>query len=78
MKKDFGIGIRTYNSAIALKNDIVSEMDKKGDTMWGAFNGVTYYTNHTQKTKERGTHLVWGTGQRMNQLALEMGIEKLS
>lgn len=49
---------------------IESEMDSKGKTKWGLFNGVTYYTNHIQN-KDQVKNIMLGQGYKMNKTAFE-------
>jgi hypothetical protein len=49
---------------------IESEMDSKGKTKWGLFNGVTAYTNHVQ-SKDQVKNIMLGQGYKMNKTAFE-------
>ena len=67
-KKD--VSTRKLNVVKDFKNAIESEMGEKGETLWGLFNGVTYFTNHIEvknkKLSERKEHLMLGGGYRKN------------
>ncbi len=41
------------NRAGELTSSIASEMQSKGDTLWGLFSGVTHYTSHVMPTPNR-------------------------
>jgi len=41
------------NRSAELLQSINNEMKQKGETMWGLFNGVTYYTNHVMPVPKR-------------------------
>ena len=49
------------------------EFEAKGNTLWGLFNGVTYYTNHIEN---KGIdNLMTGSGYKKNLIAFKT-IEK--
>lgn len=52
---------------------IESEMDSKGKTKWGLFNGVTAYTNHVQ-SKDQVKNIMLGQGYKMNKIAFETSL----
>jgi hypothetical protein len=59
-----------------LHSCILQEMEQKGKTGWGLFNGVTYWTNHARTHKtERDNDLMRGTGYSINQQALKFSLE---
>lgn len=41
------------NRATELLSSITTEMESKGDTMWGLFSGVTHYTSHKMPAPKR-------------------------
>ena len=41
------------NRAGELTSSIASEMQSKGETLWGLFSGVTHYTSHVMPTPNR-------------------------
>lgn len=43
---------RRLARAEALRDAITSEMEEKGATLWGLFNGVTYYYNHEHRSDD--------------------------
>lgn len=53
-----------------LEDCVYSEMQLKGNTKWGLFNGVTYYTNHIQ-SKHQVKNIMTGKGYRMNNEAIK-------
>jgi len=61
---------RKVNILTQLRADIKSELDAKGDTLWGLFNGVTYNANHSRvvkasKTNARMESILIGEGNRI-------------
>lgn len=63
---------RKLNTVQEIVTCINNEMDSKGKTLWGLFNGVTYFTNHVQcANKASGSNysLRFGTGYEMNREA---------
>jgi hypothetical protein len=60
----------TYDKATQLTASILSEGDMKGKSLWGAFNGVTYYTNHEMYARDRDKTLFFGQGSKINNIAL--------
>lgn len=48
------ISTRTRNNIDAYKVDSRTEMDDKGQNMWGLFSGVTKYTTHTVNKNKKG------------------------
>lgn len=71
-------GTRAQNTACELHTAIHNEMDEKGDTLWGLFNGVTYWTNHIRKIRGyRGEddimhNIMLGSGYDINNKALDL------
>jgi phage/plasmid-like protein (TIGR03299 family) len=48
------ISTRTRNNIDTFKVDLRTEMDDKGNTMWGLFSGVTKYTTHSVNKNKKG------------------------
>ena len=69
---------RTADRSTRMENEIKSmlqgmnkEFNEKGKTVWGIFNGVTYYTNHLAKNEKSMDYLMAGTGQKKNAIAYD-------
>jgi len=64
------VSTRTKNNISSFNSVMESELASHGETLWGLFNGVTYFTNHTEtKGKnhaERIEHLISGGGYTKN------------
>lgn len=60
---------RSRNIIEGLEMAINKEMKEKGETMWGLFNGVTYYANHIKSHPKRDNgameSILIGTGAQM-------------
>ena len=60
---------RSRNIIEGLEMSINREMKEKGDTMWGLFNGITYYANHVKSHPKRDNgameSILVGTGAQM-------------
>lgn len=54
-----------------------SEMDSKGNTLWGLFNGATFYSNHHMMAKNVESNLLYGSGAKMNSSAMEFVTNEL-
>lgn len=58
------------NRTAELLQSVNNEMKQKGETMWGLFNGVTYYTNHVMPVPKRDNarteSIFVGSGYRIN------------
>ena len=69
------LSTRKANILGQLQVDIAGELNTKGDTLWGLFNGVTYHVNHTRVVKNRDNarleSILVGTGHRMMTKAFE-------
>ena len=59
------VSTRKKNQISSFTNGLKKEIDSKGATLWGLFNGVTYYTNR-ENTKDRDQHLMYGSGYKKN------------
>lgn len=64
--KSSDLSTRKINKMKSIADTIESELDSKGATLWGLFNGVTYYTNHIAPTKDKNEYLMLGGGYRTN------------
>jgi hypothetical protein len=56
-------------SMITLHNSIKREMKDLGNTAFGLFNGVTWYTTHEMRNSEAKQSMINGTANRINQKA---------
>lgn len=63
------MGTRSLNILEGLEGAIAREMKEKGDTMWGLFNGITYYANYIKSFPKRDNgqleSILMGTGAQM-------------
>jgi hypothetical protein len=50
---------------------VSTELDLEGATLWGLFNGVTRYTNHYTRSKNREEYVMVGGGYQTNLVAYE-------
>jgi len=55
----------------AVNTAISTELDLEGATLWGLFNGVTRYTNHYTKSKDKQEYVMVGGGYQTNLIAYE-------
>lgn len=70
-KKD-DLSTRKKNQLNALNTSIERELRDEGATLWGLFNGVTRYTNHTAAPKDdKLDYLMTGTGASINGTAYD-------
>lgn len=72
--KEEDLSTRKQNQIQAFSRDVLKETSEKGKTVWGLFNAVTYYTNHTTILKrgtDRTQYLLAGTGNNFNQKAYD-------
>lgn len=51
---------------------VKKEIKEKGESLWGLFNGVTYYTNHLDNTKNETRHIMYGQGYKKNKKAFDI------
>jgi hypothetical protein len=65
------ISTRMKNQMSDFSADISQSIDEQGETLWALFNGVTRYTNHTTKAKDKDYGLLFGTEAQTNQRAYE-------
>jgi|SRR5688572_20517323 len=64
----------------AIVNSPGSELESRDGTWWGAFNGVTYYTDHKAgRTRDSALRSAWyGTNNTLKANALELAVEYAS
>jgi phage/plasmid-like protein (TIGR03299 family) len=63
---------RKFNKFKTLKQGIEIELDSIGGTRWGAFNGVTYATNHLFSKDDQLNYLMFNDGATLNSRALQL------
>jgi phage/plasmid-like protein (TIGR03299 family) len=70
---------RFTNTLAALKASINTELDAKGKTAWGLFNGVTYYTTHISRLRNKENarleSKMVGSSMKMDNRALELALK---
>lgn len=73
---------RQENIINRFDESVTRELDEKGSSLWGLFNGVTYYTNHYKSHPKRENGLVesvmCGSGNAMNNKAFEFCMNQLN
>jgi hypothetical protein len=69
--KSDDVSTRMKNQMSDFANDMNKSIDEQGETLWALFNGVTRYTNHTSKAKDKDFGLMFGTEAGINQRAFE-------
>ena len=62
----------------AFAGDINKSIDEQGETLWALFNGVTRYTNHTTKNKDKDYALMFGSEAETNQRAYDTMLKWLN
>ena len=61
------VSTRKKNQMIDFNNVMASELAQKGETLWGLFNAVTYYTNHVKpKENKKLEDIMIGDGAKIN------------
>lgn len=64
------VSTKKLNIITDFKNTMESEIASHGETLWGMFNGVTYFTNHVEgrnkNADQKKEHLMLGGGHRKN------------
>jgi hypothetical protein len=65
------ISTRMSNKLTNYNNSIVHELNAKGDSIWGLFNGVTYFTNHKDTKNKDMNSLMVGRGYKANKKAFD-------
>jgi phage/plasmid-like protein (TIGR03299 family) len=76
--KSDDISTRMKNQMVDFSGDINQSIQEQGETLWALFNGVTRYTNHTQKTKDKDFGLMFGNEAQINQRAYEQMVRWLN
>ena len=71
---------RKANQVQTMAKDIYKDIGIHGNNLWGLFNGITRYTNHSAISKEKSLDSVMvGQGSKMNEYAFNqimMEVEK--
>jgi len=62
---------RTKNNLSQFAADINTSVQEQGETLWALFNGVTRYTNHSTRSKDKDYSLMFGADADANQKAFE-------
>lgn len=71
-KKESDYSTRKLNIITDVKNSIEREVKEKGATLWGLFNGITYYTNHVASRKtSKEDYVMTGGGYNTNRLGFQ-------
>lgn len=67
------VSTQKKNQLLKFSDAIEQELDHKGETLWGLFNGVTYYTNHVapNEKQNRQEYIMTGTGGEKNLIAFK-------
>ena len=53
-----------------MAQDIRTDIGIHGNNLWGLFNGITRYTNHSQVSSDKSNENVMvGQGAKMNEIA---------
>jgi phage/plasmid-like protein (TIGR03299 family) len=66
------LSTRSKNQIVQFSNDLQTEINLEGKTIWGLFNAVTRYTNHSAAPKgdeRKAEYLTYGTGAKLSSLA---------
>jgi phage/plasmid-like protein (TIGR03299 family) len=66
------LSTRSKNQIVQFSNDLQTEINLEGKTIWGLFNAVTRYTNHSAAPKgdeRKAEYLTYGTGAKLSALA---------
>jgi len=72
------LSTRSKNQIVQFSNDLQTEINLEGKTIWGLFNAVTRYTNHSAAPKgdeRKMEYLTYGTGAKLSSLAYNELIE---
>ena len=72
------ISMKKRNQRTELEGAIKREIDEVGSSLFGLFNGVTYYTSHIKELKggrQKSTGNVFGTLAQINNKAYEYALE---
>ncbi len=72
VKSDEKASTRKANQVTAMAQDIRTDINIHGNNLWGLFNGITRYTNHTAVSKDKSMDSIMaGQGARMNDIAFK-------
>ena len=66
------ISTRKQNLLNKFDYAVSHETAEKGNSLWGLFNGVTYYTNHLETANKDERHLMYGQGYKKNAKAFNI------
>lgn len=66
------ISTRKQNQLQDIGDAVAKEIVSHGNTVWGLFNGITYYYNHIANTKDRDRYLIEETGAKMQNKAFDI------
>lgn len=66
------VSTRKHNMLNRFDAAVKHEIKEKGESLWGLFNGVTYYTNHLDNTKNDANHIMYGQGYKKNKKAFDI------
>ncbi len=69
--KSKDVSTQKINQLQSVNNAIETEINLEGATLWGLFNGVTRFTNHYSKTKNKEEYIMTGGGYQTNLIAYE-------
>jgi phage/plasmid-like protein (TIGR03299 family) len=73
-KNQEDVSTRTKNNIATFADNLNTEIQLEGKTLWGLFNAVTRYTNHEASPKDETRkieYLMNGTGFKLSNLAFE-------
>lgn len=62
------ISTRKLNKINSFNDVLVRELESHGETLWGLFNAVTFFTNHVEPGEKKNPldHVMFGGGQEKN------------
>ena len=69
--KENDISTRKKNQAKEIADVLGAEIKSHGATLWGLFNGVTYYTNHVANKDKTEDYVMLGAGYDKNKKAFD-------
>lgn len=73
-KNQEDVSTRTKNNIITFANNLNTEIQLEGKTLWGLFNAVTRYTNHEaapSAENKKMEYLMNGTGFKLSNIAFD-------
>lgn len=71
------LSTRLMNRAETVAMALEHEMSDVGDSLWGLFNGMTYYTTHILKQKEAAFGNMFGPAGQLNQRAYSFALNQM-